>query len=110
MVTSFKRSHASTATLSVTNPVAGRCQPTPLLETPGHSQARLGQSPVGSLLLSPVSWCLQGSVCAFQESISHSCVTSSGSMLGLMVTSSKRAYATHRSAAPRAPVLAAAHC
>ena len=79
-------------------------------ETPGHSRASLGQSPVGSLLLSPVSWCLQGSVCAFQESISHSCVTSSGSMLGLMVTSSKRAYATHRSAAPRAPVLAAAHC
>jgi len=35
-----------------------------LLQTPGHSQASLGQSLVGSLLLSPGSWCAQGSVCA----------------------------------------------
>ena len=41
----------------------------PLLETPGHSQASLGQSLVGSLLLSPGSWCTQGSVWALQESI-----------------------------------------
>ena len=33
------------------------CWPTPLPETPGHSQASLGQSLVGSLLLSPGSWC-----------------------------------------------------
>ena len=33
-----------------------------------------------------------------------------GSMLGLMLTSSKRAYATPRSAAPRAPALVAGHC
>ena len=33
----------------------------------------------------------------------QSCVSSGSSMLGLMVTSSKRAYATPRSAAPRAP-------
>ena len=32
-----------------------------------------------------------------------SCVSSGGSMVGLMVTSSKRAYATPRSAAPRDP-------
>ena len=41
----------------------------PLLETPGYSQASLGQSLVGSLLLSPGSWCTQGSVWALQESI-----------------------------------------
>ena len=39
-------------------------------ETPGCSWASLGQSLVGSLLLSPVSWCTQGSVCALQESVS----------------------------------------
>ena len=30
----------------------------------------LGQSLVGSLLLSPWSWCMQGSVCALQDSVS----------------------------------------
>ena len=64
MVTSFKRSHARTATLSAPNSAAGHHRPTPPLEMPGHSQASLGQSLVGSLLLSPGSWCTQGSVCA----------------------------------------------
>ena len=63
MVT-FKRSREHTAALSAPNPSAGHCQPMPLLETSGHSQASLGQSLVGSLLLSPGSWCAQGSVCA----------------------------------------------
>ena len=57
MVTSFKRSHAPTGTLSATNPAAGHSQPTPLLESPGHSWASLGHSLVGSLLLSLGSWC-----------------------------------------------------
>ena len=35
---------------------------------------------------------------------------SGGSMVGLMATSSKRAYAMPRSAAPRAPAPAAGHC
>ena len=64
METSFKRSHASTATLSDPSPAAGHHQPTPLLETPEHLRASLGQSLVGSLLLSPGSWCTQGPVCA----------------------------------------------
>ena len=51
MVTSFKRCHA----LRAPNPAAGHCRPTPLPETPGHSQATVGQSLVGSLLLSPGS-------------------------------------------------------
>ena len=53
MVTSLKRSHACTSTLSDSNPAAGHHQPTSLVETPGYSQASLGQSLVGSLLLSP---------------------------------------------------------
>ena len=70
MVTSFKRSHAHIAALSASNPTAGHHRPTPLPETPGHSQASLGQALVGSLLLSPGSCCVQGFVCAFQESVS----------------------------------------
>ena len=70
MATSLKRSHACTATLSVPNPAASHHQPTPLLETPGHSQASLGQSLVGSLLLSLRSWHAQASVCALRESVS----------------------------------------
>ena len=110
MVTSFQRSHACSATLSAPSPAAGHHQPTPPLEPPGHSRASLGQSLVGSLLLSPGCWGIQGSVCALQESISQSCVSSGSSVVGLMVTSSKRAYATPRSAAPRAPAPAAGHC
>ena len=63
MVTSFKRSHAYTATLSAPNPAASHHRLTPLLETPGHSQASLGQSLMGSLLLSPGSWCTRFSLC-----------------------------------------------
>ena len=59
METSFRRSHACAAALSAPNPAAGHHQPTPSLATPGHSRASLGQSFVGSLLLSPRSWCTQ---------------------------------------------------
>ena len=102
MGTSFKRSHACTVTLSAPDP-AGHHEPTPLLETPGHSQASLGQFLVGhcSSLLGPGA---QGSVCALQETISQSCVSSGSAMVGLMATSSKRTYVIPKSAAPRAPV------
>ena len=66
----IQRSHAHSGTLSVPNPTAGHCRPTPLPETPGHSQTSLSQTLVGSLLLSPGSWCVQGFVCALQESVS----------------------------------------
>ena len=56
MATSFKRAYAKTVVFSAPDPAAGHCQPTAPLETPGHSQARLAQSLVGSLLLSPGSW------------------------------------------------------
>ena len=64
MATSFNRFHARTAACSAPKPAAGHFQPTPPLETPGHSQASLGQSFVGSLLPSPGSWCAQGFICA----------------------------------------------
>ena len=66
MATSFKRSHALTAALSA----SGHCQPTPLQETARHSQASLGQSLLGTLLLCPGSWYTQGSVCTLQVSVS----------------------------------------
>ena len=69
---------------------------------PGHSQGSLGQALVGSLLLSLGFWCTQSFVCALQVSVSQSCVSSGSSMLGLMATSSKRAYAIPRSPVPRA--------
>ena len=56
---------------------AGHCWPTPLPETPKHTQVNLVQPLVGSLLLSPGSWCIQGFVCALQESLfSLSCGSS----------------------------------
>ena len=58
----------------------------------------------------PGSWYAQGSVCALQESVSQSRVSSSTSMVGIMVTSSKRAYAITRSTASRAPAPSVVHC
>ena len=69
-VTSSKRTYARTVVISAPDAVADHCQPMPLQETPGHSQASMAQFVVGSLLLSPGSWCAQGFVCALQESVS----------------------------------------
>ena len=100
MLTSFKRFHARIATLSAPDHAAGYCQPTPRPETPGHSQANLGQSLVGSLLLSPGSWCTKVLFVPPKSLFPQSRVSSGGSVVGLMVTS-KRTYAIPRSAAPR---------
>ena len=109
MVTSFKRSHALTATLSAPNPAAGHHRPTPTPETPGHSRANPGQSLVGSLLLSLRSLCTQGSVCALPESVSP-VLCKFWQLYGeLMATSSQRAYVIPRSTTPRAPAPAAVH-
>ena len=59
-----------TGIVSAPDPAAGHCQLMPLPQTPKHTQASLVQSLVGSLLLSPGSWCVQGFVCALQESVS----------------------------------------
>ena len=81
VMATFKVSHAHTATLSAPDPAAGHCRPRPPPETPGHSRASLGQSLVGhcSFLLGPGA---QGSVCALQESVPRSCVSSGGFMVG----------------------------
>ena len=109
MVTSFKRSHACAGTLIAPNPAPGHHQCMPPLETPKDSQSSLDQFLVESLLHSLGSWCTQGLVCASQESISQSCVSSGSSLVGLMATSSKRAYAITKSATPRAPVPVTVH-
>ena len=77
MATSFKRSHAGTAALSAPDPAADHRQPTPLLQTPGHSWTSLAQSLVASLILSPVFWCTQGNL--LQEGLCHTqvCCTQS---------------------------------
>ena len=49
-----------------------------LLDTHGE----VGQSLVGSLPLSPGSWCAQVSVCAFPKSVSQSRLSSGSSMVG----------------------------
>ena len=56
MVTSFKKSHACTATLTAPKPLAGHQQPRPPLETPGHSWRNLVQSLLG--VTAPFSWVL----------------------------------------------------
>ena len=108
METSFKRSHVCTATLSTPNPAAGHHWPTPSPETPGHSQASLGQSLWGhcSFLLGPG---VHKFLFVPSKSL-QSCVNSESSMVGLMVTSSKRAYAVPKSAAFRPPAPATVHC
>ena len=78
MATSFKRSHACTATLSAPNPAAGHHQSTPPPETPGHSWASLGHFLLGSLLLSPGSWCTQVLFVPSKSLFLQSCVSSGG--------------------------------
>ena len=60
---------------------------------------------MGSLLLPPGSWCIQGSVCALHKSVSPVLCKFCWLYGGLMATSSKRAYAIPRSTAPGAPPL-----
>ena len=109
MATSLERSHARTGTLSAPNPAAGHCQPTPLQTPDTHRQVWVillwGHC---SFLLGPGAHKV-----LFVPSKSlfpQSCVSSGSSVVGLMATSSKRAYAIPKSAAPRAPPSYAVHC
>ena len=95
---------------SVPRPAAGHCWPRHPAETPGHSQASLGESHVDSLLLSPGFWSQNILFVSSKSLFPQSFVSSGGSMMGFMATSSKRAYATARCAAPRAPAHVAGHC
>ena len=110
VATSFKRPFACMQCCTqCPDPAAGRRLPTPpqrLLDTPRRVWVGLSWGRC-SFLLGPGA---QGSVCALPESVSQSWVSSGSCMLGLMATSSQRAYATPRSAAPRAPAPVAGHC
>ena len=70
MVTSFKRSPASTASLRAPRP----CSRSPLTHISARDSWTLmgksGSVSWGRLLLSSGSWCTQGSVCALQEFLS----------------------------------------
>ena len=63
MATSFRRSQGRHCCTQCLSPAAGLRRPTPPLETPGHSQASLGHTLVGSLLLSPASCCTRFCLC-----------------------------------------------
>ena len=107
METSFKRSMRALPQATA-NPRL--CRPTPPPETPGHSRASLGQSLWGhcSFLLGPG---VQKLLFVPSKSLfPQSCVSFSGSMVGLTATSPKRIYAIPKYIAPRAPDPAAAHC
>ena len=87
MAISFKRSHAYPATLqqATTDPhlhwrLLDTHRPFWVSLLWGHCSFLLGAG-------------AQGSVCTLQESMSQYCVSSGSSMVGLMTTSSKRAYA-----------------
>ena len=105
MVTSFKRSSSCTAPLKCPQP----CSRPPLTHISARDSWTLtgksrSVSYVGhcSFLLGPGAHkflFVPPRVC-FPD-----CVSSGGSMVGLMATSSKRAYAIPKSAAPRAPDL-----
>ena len=56
--------------MATPDPAAGHRRPMLPLETPVCWGACLGQFAGLLLLLSPGSWCIQGSVCALQESVS----------------------------------------
>ena len=110
MGTSFKMSHAGTATLSAPNLTTGHCWHMPPPETPGPSQASLGQSLVGSLLLSLGSWCTQGFVCALQESVSPVLCKFWWLYGGVNGDLLQEHYTIPQSNASRAPASAAVHC
>ena len=57
----------------------------------------------------PLNFSVPSDVFVLAE-LNYTHICSCSSMVGLMATSSKRAYAKPKSAAPRAPVPAAGHC
>ena len=102
MATSFKRSPGRTATLRAPNPAAGHGRPTPpqrLLDTHGQVWVSLLWGH-WSFLLGPGAH--KGLFVSSKGLFPQSCVSSGSSMVGLIATFSKRAYAIPRSVAPRA--------
>ena len=110
METSFKSSHTQilphSVPLILQQATANPCLCQRLLDMHGQSGS------VSCEITVPFSRVLMhtGFVCAFQESVSPVPCKFWDSMVGLMVTSSKKTFAIPRSAAPRAPAPAAGHC
>ena len=78
MVTSYKGPYSSklglpgllySVLLTLQQTTVNPCFQPAVQEAPGHSQASLAQSLMGSLLLSPGSWWTQGFICALQDFI-----------------------------------------
>ena len=109
MVTSLKRSHACTATISAPRPAAGHHRPTPPPETPRHPQASSGQSPVWSLFFSPLVLVYKVLLCLLRVYFPVLCKfrqiysVVNGDLL-------QKGFVIPKCAAPRAPVPAADHC
>ena len=109
MVTSFKRSHAHTATLSAPNPEQATADPHLCQRLPDTHGKVWGSLLWGhcSFLLGPDAYKV---LFVPSKSLSpQSCVSSGGSIVGLMATSSKWAYTIARYATPRAPAPVAGH-
>ena len=107
MATFFRRSSACHS--QCPDPEVSHRHPMPLPGTPGLT----GKSGSVSNGVTPsFSWVLlcTGFYCALQESVSPVLCKFWWLYGGLMATSSKRAYAIPRSAAPRAPAPVAGHC
>jgi len=92
-------------------------RPLPTHASAGDSWTLTGKSgSIFSGVTAPFFWVLVHTrvLCTLQESVSQFWVSSSGSMVGSMTTSSKRVYAINlvyaRSTAPKAPAPAAVHC
>ena len=93
MMTSFKRSHAGPAALRAWDCAAAHRWPMPPRETPGCSWAGLSQSLLWghcSFLLGPGTH--KALFVPSKSLFPQSWVSSGGSVVGLMVTSSKRTY------------------
>ena len=110
MVTSFKMAHACTAALSP--PTLQQASTDSrlhqiLLDTHGQLWVSLFGGHCSCLLGPSVHKVL---VVPSKSLFPQSCVSSGGSIVGLMATSSKRAYAIPRSTASRAPAPVAGHC
>ena len=87
--------------------------PNPVAGLQGRFLDTHGQVCLGSCVVSaPFSWVLLHKLLfvLFKSLFLQSCVCSCGSVVGLMLPSSKRDDATPRSAAPRAPAPEAVHC
>ena len=109
MMTSVKRSHACTSALSTPTLQQATIDPRLCwrpLDTHGELWVSLSWGHC-SFILGPDAYKVL--FVPSQSLFPQSGVSSLGSVVGLMATSSKRAYAVPRSTAPRAPAPAAGH-